>query len=355
MRTAAPAICAILVVWSAGCARSLVSGPETGSGLREFEAAWGLVDSLYPMLDGKGLDWDSVRAALLPRAEAAREGEMLPVLADMLGRLEDGHAYIQTESGAVVFPYLPRRLLRDRHGFSPYLVRKYLAGPMRMAGGDKVEYGMLEGNLGYLRLPTFDPSHMLDDFSVVMEFLEPSDGLVIDVRNNGGGSRGNAYGVVSRFLGAPLPSLRAFAKDGVPREVDPPIQPFVAHPPYHKPVVVLFNGAAISAGDIFAETMGRLPNVTLVGDTTGGTACQDSDEVNGDLRLPGGGLIHLPTRCALRYDGVPLELYGVPPDVRITQTEADVRAGRDPQLERAIALLGKAAGVPPLAASPVAR
>jgi tricorn protease len=137
--------------------------------------------------------------------------------------------------------------------------------------------------------------------------------------------------------------------------VDPSTQPFVAHPPYRKPVVVLVNGAAISAGDIFTETMGRLPNVTLVGDTTGGTACQDSDEVNGDLRLPSGGLIHLPTRCALRYDGVPLELYGVPPDVRVTQTEADVRAGGDPQLERAIALLGQAVGVPPSAASPVAR
>ena len=338
-RTAAIAACALAVDGFVGCTRSLVSGPDTGPGLRDFEMAWSFVDSLYPMLDGKGVDWDSVRAALLPRAEATSEGDILPVLVEMLGRLSEAHAYVKSAGGAVVYPHLPRRLLRDKHSFSPYLVRRYLVGPMRLAGGEKVEYGMLENNLGYLRLPTFDPNHMLDDFSQVMAFLESSDGLVIDIRNNNGGSRGNATRVVSRFLDAPLTYLLAFERDGVPRYVDPPVSPDPAHR-YRKPVVVLINGAAVSAGDIFAEFMGALPNVTLVGDTTAGAACQDRDGLLGDLRLPGGALVHLPTRCALRFDGVPLEWYGVPPDVRVTQTEADVRAGRDPQLERAIALLG---------------
>lgn len=318
-----------------------MSGPDTDPGLRDFEMVWSFVDSLYPMLDGKGVDWDSVRTALLPRAEAASEDDVLPVLIEMLGRLSEAHAYVKSSGGAEVYPYLPRRLRRDRPGFSPYLVRRYLVGPMRLAGGEKVEYGMLENNVGYLRLPTFDPDHMLDDFSQVMAFLESSDALIIDVRNNNGGSRGRAYGVVSRFLNASSPGLMAFGKDGVPESADEPVHPVPSEDRYRKPVVVLINGAAISAGDIFAEFMGALPNVTLVGDTTAGAACQDSDEVPGDLRLPGGALIHLPTRCALRFDGVPLEWYGVPPDVRVTQTEADVRAGHDLQLERAIALLGR--------------
>ena len=40
-----------------------------------------------------------------------------------------------------------------------------------------------------------------------------------------------------------------------------------------------------------------------------------------------------------RYDGLPWEWLGIPPDIRVEQTETDILAGRDKQLEYAIEML----------------
>ena len=50
-------------------------------------------------------------------------------------------------------------------------------------------------------------------------------------------------------------------------------------------------------------------------------------------------MINIPTGYGLRYDGQQIEWLGVPPDIRVEQTEDDIINGRDKQLEYAIDLL----------------
>ena len=50
-------------------------------------------------------------------------------------------------------------------------------------------------------------------------------------------------------------------------------------------------------------------------------------------------MIHVGTLDSRRYDGLPWEWIGIAPDVRIEQTEVDIEAGRDKQLEYAIDML----------------
>lgn len=102
-------------------------------------------------------------------------------------------------------------------------------------------------------------------------------------------------------------------------------------------VVVLINGSTFSAGELCTEVLKQLPNVTAVGDTTGGGSLGSGED--GLYFLPSGksmeiGFIDL--RC---YDGLPWEWLGIPPDIRVEQTEADILAGRDKQLEYAIEML----------------
>jgi C-terminal processing protease CtpA/Prc len=85
--------------------------------------------------------------------------------------------------------------------------------------------------------------------------------------------------------------------------------------------------------------MKQLPNVTVVGDTTAGAGCNDREGFRGNRRLPSGKLIHIPTWCITRYDGVPWEVVGIAPDIRVVQTAEDVRQGFDRQLEFALDLL----------------
>jgi C-terminal processing protease CtpA/Prc len=151
-------------------------------------------------------------------------------------------------------------------------------------------------------------------------------------------------GVVGRFIEAPLLWMDAFERDGVPFQAWPIIEPDPAHYRYDNPVVVLINGASLSAGEIFPEVMKQLPNVTLVGDTTAGAGCNDYEATSGDLRLPSGRLIHIPTACLGLYAGGLLEWNGVSPDIRVPMTASDVAAGVDVQLEAAMGLLGEVFG-----------
>jgi C-terminal processing protease CtpA/Prc len=210
---------------------------------------------------------------------------------------------------------------------------------MGALAGNDIAYGMLPGNIGYIRFATFDPEDLWTRVPEAMATVRGTAGLVLDVRNNNGGQRQNVSALVSSFLTDTLTWLQAIEADGVPFEPWEPIPPDPGRYTYGAPVVVLINGASISAAEILAETMRQLPGVTVVGDTTAGAVCNDRDETPGDRTLPSGIRIHIPTGCLLGYDGLPMEWRGVPPDIRVPQTQADIEAGRDLQLEYALSLL----------------
>jgi C-terminal processing protease CtpA/Prc len=323
-----------------GCEGWIVSPAESNQNLADFEVAWAWVDSVYPVFDVKKVNWGSVYAEYRPKAEAALGDEFYQVLHDMLSVLKDPHLYYKTNGGARFFPHVSPRLIADRNTFSPQLVRTYFEGELLVAGRDGVEYGILNGNVGYIRITHFNKDHMMDDFPSVMAFVAGTDGLILDVRNNTGGDHDKVGAVVSMFIESQMAWPLAFYADKVLFESWPPIQPDVNDYRYVNPVVVLMNGASLSSGELFPEVMGQLPNVTLVGDTTAGAGCNDRGDFRGDRRLPSGKMIHIPTGCITRYDGVPWELVGIVPDIRVPQTEGDVEDGRDRQLEYALGLLG---------------
>jgi C-terminal processing protease CtpA/Prc len=316
----------------------IVTPAESNQNLADFEVAWAWVDSVYPAFDLKGVDWSSVYAEYRPQAEAARGDEIYQVLHDMLSVLDDAHVYYKTNGGARFFPHVSPRLLADRNKFSSQLVRRYFDGELLLAGKDGVEYGILDGNVGYIHITHFNEDGMMDDFPSVMSFVGGTDGLIIDVRNNTGGDHDKVEAVVGRFIGSPMAWPLAFQADGALVDPWPAIQPNGGHARYDNPVVVLINGASLSSGELFPEVMKQLQTVTLVGDTTAGASCNDRGGFRGDRRLPSGKMIHIPTWCITRYDGLPWELVGIAPDIRVVQTEADIAQGFDRQLEYAIGM-----------------
>jgi C-terminal processing protease CtpA/Prc len=101
----------------------------------------------------------------------------------------------------------------------------------------------------------------------------------------------------------------------------------------------LINGSTFSAGEWTTEILKQLPNVTVIGDTTGGggvASSNDTPESVGEYQLPSGKNVYIGTEYFERYDGQFIEWLGVPPDIRVIQTEADINNGRDKQLEYAI-------------------
>jgi carboxyl-terminal processing protease len=316
------------------CKDLIVTEPETNLNVQDFEAAWKRIKDVYPYLEFKKIDWDSIYTLYRPRAENAQGDEFYLVLRDLLAELKDGHVYYRTKGGGEVYPYYPPRHFKDRHAYSPFVVRKYFDKELRLTESSSVEYEILPGNIGYLFISDFHEDYLINEFPRVMNYLKNTKGLIIDIRQKRGGGYDNVEAVVSRFITEPL-EKPPYYRDGQLLEL-PPFQP-AGSSTYTNPVVVLINGSTFSAGELCTEVLKQLPNVTAVGDTTGGGSVASSDE--GLYFLPSGKSIEIGFDDLRRYDGLPWEWLGVPPDIRVEQTEADIIAGRDKQLEYAIEML----------------
>jgi hypothetical protein len=316
-----------------GCTDAIVTEPKNSDDIADFNAAWQIVNSVYPYFTYKRINWDSIKTLYLPRAEAAQGDEIDGVLFDMLAELRDGHVSLQTQGGSYVSTYHPPRVAKDRYAYDPRVVRKYFNQELRLSGDQTVEYGIINGTVGYIYVATMSKDDPVTaGFDEALAYAKNTKGLIIDVRENGGGSDNNSVGIESRLISAPTDGLPYYTPDGTLHQGGfiSPRGPFQ----YTKPVVLLINGVCFSACEDFAEMMSHVPTVTLVGDTTAGAS--GAPQAFG---LPSGRKINVSMKFIPRYDGLPIEWNGVLPDILIPQTEADIKQGRDLQLEYAISLM----------------
>ena len=204
---------------------------------------------------------------------------------------------------------------------------------------------VLPDGVGYLRLADFvisgtslpngtellaDLDRRLDDFDA-----QGVQSLILDLRNNGGGSLQTTDELLGRFLPDTARSVHELDQRGH--------ETFeLAGGRLHArqlPMAVLINGGSASASEVTAAALHDAHRAILVGQKTAGAVA--SSEL---LPLPGGGGIQIAVAAATAQSGAELDGVGVTPDVTTPQsrTLADYRSGRDPQLDAAVAALAKA-------------
>ncbi len=103
------------------------------------------------------------------------------------------------------------------------------------------------------------------------------------------------------------------------------------------PKVMLIDETAGSGGDLLPWMFRKLEIGTLVGRRTWGGLVG----ILGFPVLMDGGFVTAPNLAIWTEDGFVVENVGVPPDVEVEQYPADIIAGRDPQLEKAIEIVLK--------------
>ncbi|MBN2214831.1 MAG: hypothetical protein JW723_11350 [Bacteroidales bacterium] len=324
-------ICSVIIL--AGCEDLFVNQAESNLNMEDFEAAWNRVDAVYPYLDYKQIDWDSIYVIYKPRALNAKGDEIYTVLFEMLGELKDRHIYVKTLGGNAINTFQPPRWLKDKDAYDPVVVRDYFDEALFVTGEGRIEYGIIPGNIGYIYMATFDGDYLLNCFPEALNFVKNTKGLILDIRHNNGGSYQNLVAVVSRFITSPLAKPDYYVLgEIIPL---PPFEP-QGYFQYVNPVIVLINGVCYSTGDIFPEVMKQISTVTLVGDTTGGGSSGSTSSAPAEYTLPSGKKIFVGTTDWRRYDGLPYEWIGVPPDILVQQSKEDIESGRDRQLEYAI-------------------
>lgn len=181
--------------------------------------------------------------------------------------------------------------------------------------GGKLTYVHIAG-MGEGPLNTFNQQ--------VWQYAEGKEGLIIDVRNNGGGNTSDRIIDVLERRPNSLYQVR-----------DEPIQlgPGQA---LAMPMVVMHAETSFSNAEMFPSAMKSRGLATLVGMPTPGYVIYTYGG-----RLVDGTSIRLPSTGAFRLDGSPLENMGQQPDYKVDITVDEYMAGADPQLDKAIEVLLK--------------
>lgn len=156
-------------------------------------------------------------------------------------------------------------------------------------------------------------------------------GLIIDLRDNGGGYLDGAVSLVSMFL-----------KDGKVVTVDSHNEGQEVHmvngnPAFPDlPLVILVNHGTASASEITAGALQDHKRATIVGEQTFGKGT-----VQEVLDLPDGSSLKVTIARWLTPNGKDLGKEGVTPDIVIDRTAGDYAANHDPQLDAAMNVLLK--------------
>ena len=304
-----------------------------------FEALWKIIDERYCFFDYKGeeygLDWNAVHAKYRARVnDRMSDDQLFEVMADMLAELRDGHVNL---SRAADFARYWSWQEDYPANLSDSLLRRYLGTDYMIASG--LQYRVLGDNIGYVRYESFSDAIGEGNIDEVINRLMLCRGLIIDIRGNGGGMLTNAERLAARFTNEPVLVGYIRHKTGPGHSDFSSMEEQWINPSanlrWQKPVCVLTNRSVYSAANEFVKYMQRFPQVTIVGDRTGGGAGLPFSN-----SLPNGWAVRFSACPMYDADGQSTE-FGIAPDYSVALTEADFARGRDTIIEFARALLSR--------------
>ena len=304
-----------------------------------FEALWKIIDEHYCFFDYKqheiGLNWQVVYNKYKVRIDNdMSKAQLFEVLSDMLAELRDGHVNLSASHDFsrywAWYENYPTNL-------SDTLLRRYMGTDYKIASG--LQYKILDDNIGYIRYESFTSGIGEGNLDEVLGYMMLCQGIIIDIRGNGGGDLTNAEILAARFCQTTTLVGYTQHKTGPGHSDFSSLKPNYLEPSANqkwlKPVVVLTNRQVYSAANEFTMYMKALPTAKIVGDHTGGGAGMPFSST-----LPNGWVVRfsaIPT-----YDAQMRSTeFGIEPDYNIQLTDEDFQRGKDTIIEFARQLLAK--------------
>lgn len=326
----------LLPLLLASCDKVLFEKDPAADPVSNFEACWKELDEGYAFFEYKQIDWDSVYDVFRPQVnEDMSPIELFEVLSDMLYTLRDGHVNLTSSFNVsrnwdwylgyppnFDFDLLERNYWKDEQWYTGPLVHTWV-----------------DSAIGYVRYASFGSPVSESQLDLVIARFQQARGLIIDLRDNGGGSLNLTYTIASRFADQKRLAYRFVVKDGPGHsDFSEPYEVYIepsGERQYTGPVVILTNRSCYSATNTFVAVMKAFPHVKVIGDWTGG-----GGGIPSSGELPNGWTVRYSATQSYLPGGFPIE-GGIPPDIRVDMLEEDRLNGEDTILERAIEELGR--------------
>lgn len=315
--------------------------------VEQFDTLWTRFDEVYPSFSYKQVDWRAQRATYRGRAQRARsQDELIAVLVDMLTPLRDLHVWLVDPRGQAVPTFRPAAIANFERARWESAMRdaSYLAHSRDFGEGTV-------GGYAYLYIGSWKEPVNQDALDLALTRMRDAPGLIIDVRSNAGGTDQTALAFVGRF------TTRAFTAsyveirmDSLVKNIEMPLARTIGPRggwQFTRPVVVLSGRGGFSATESFVAAMRTLPQVTVVGDTTGGASGNPAT-----FALGNGWRFTVPRWLEFGPDKRPIEGRGVAPHLAMTWDPANYDSARDPLIDAAVGLLGERSGVYRVAPGP---
>lgn len=301
--------------------------------LGNFESAWKIFDEHYCFFDYKaqetGLNWDSVHSKYQERISSDMTQEQLfEILSNMMRELQDGHVNITSSFNTARywdwFEKYP-------DNFSDSIQKIYLGTDYYMTQG--IKYRILPNSIGYLYCGDFESNFGSGNLSAIFSHLAACSGLIVDVRNNEGGFLTAAQSLAECFTNEKIIGAYICHKTGKGHSDFSTPEAIKLTPAegtrWQKKVVVLTNRKCYSAANTFVAYMKACPNVTIMGDRTGGGAGMPFN-----TELPNGWSVRF-SACPLYDKDMNQIEMGIDPDVKVGMTAADMAREKDTMIETA--------------------
>ncbi len=360
-----------------------VYAPESvavGNLEQEFDAYWNGMNNNYIFWDIDPTDWDGVYRRYKPLFAQLKNGDKDAEKArtyyvEMTAQLIDSHYALMFSDNVSIVPSIHRAEQRpnyhspiDIEHFTKVIPASYLAADSRVGTGtdnDSASYTLVAGklkntNVLYFHLSGFALTELYENkqqsaagvIQYVLDAIQQADlnGIIIDVRSNTGGDSRDINFLTGRLTDKPYVFGALRSKKGMGRLDYLPWASVTVTPPvgskaFTKPVIVLADMHSISMGEITPMAIKALPggNAKIVGERTWGAQgplVENAIYNGGQFTISGNKNIKLVYTSSqmFRYkDGVCYEGLGFPPDVEAPYNGAALKAGKDTQLETAIA------------------
>ena len=337
----------VSLFWVA-CESLLIGEDPVSSPENNFQILWDEFDRWYAGFIVRNIDWDSLYTVYRPQVTPqTSNAELWDIVTAMLNYLDDYHTRIEDPARGLCFNAAyntcelepPSPLEFDRN-----LIKKnYLNNMYQLAGDGRLFYGRVTDQIGYIyifnfvgRESSFDPPEWAEDIDQIISQFENLNGLIIDIRHTLGGEDPTALRIAGGFADAKRLVFTVQTRNGPEHDdFDEPTERYVeplGPKQFTKPIVLITDRITRSAAEAFALSMASLPHVTHIGDSTAGAHSAQSNY----RYLPNGWVYRMSHQLTKTPDGRSPEGIGVVPDILISNTEADIRAGNDKVLEFAI-------------------